>query len=151
MTIEALARSGKASEKQVYRRWKEIGGVTKENGVLVIPDGTRYPIRRPRKIDTYQEKLYFLLKAINTYRYIDEKMLLIPKNSFDVLIKELLSFGWIQENGTNNEFGANKYDATYSGSVVARKKKYAAIKDISEAVASVAGHFAGGIAAELVG
>ena len=151
MTIEQLAKNGKVSTKQVKKRWRDIGGVTKIGGALNIPEGTRYPMRKMRNIDTHEEKLYALLKAIDTYRYIDEVMLRIPKTSFDILIHELIDAGWIQDNGSGNEFGANRYDSTRLGSKVAREKKKAALKEIVAIISGAAGHLAGGVISELVG
>lgn len=151
MTIEQLAKNGKVSVKQVKKRWRDIGGVTKTGDVLNIPEGTRYPMRKMRSIDTHEEKLYALLKAIDTYRYIDEDMLGIPKNSFNILIHELIHAGWIQDNGSGNEFGANKYDSTRLGSRIAHERKKAALEDIITTISGAAGHLAGGVISELVG
>lgn len=149
MEIEILAEKGNVSTKQVKKRWKEIGGVTRIKGVLCIPEGTRYPMKKPRKIDTHEEKLYALLKAIDNERYINEDMLMTSKESFNTLIHELLELKWIQYNGSNNEYGANRFDSTLLGSRIAREKKSAALKEIISAFSGALGHFVGGVISEL--
>lgn len=150
MNIEKLAENGNVSTKQVLRRWREIGGVTKKGGDLYIPDGTRYPIRKPQKIDTHEEKMYVLLKAIDNERYINEDMLNTSKDSFDTMLRELLDLKWIRYNGSSNEFGANKYDSTLLGSRIAREKRSAALKEIINSISGALGHFVGGVISELV-
>lgn len=144
MTITDLANQAKVSEQQIKRRYKEIPGIEKDSeGNLAIPSGTRYPARRLPRIVTQEEKLYATLKAISEYCYIDEQMLRIPKESFDLIIGELLSQNWIRENGINNPHGANRYDATLQGSSIANKRRKKAIDDIAISIGSAAGAFVG--------
>ena len=143
-TITELAKQAKVTEEQIRRRYRDIPGITKgENGELIIPDGTRYPARKLRNITTQDEKLYALLKAISEYRYIDEHMLAIPVESFNLLINELLAHNWIQPNGINNPYGANGYDATLTGSMLVKKRRKQAVQEIANVIGGAAGAFAG--------
>lgn len=82
MTIEELANQAGVKVKQVKKRYKEIPGVTKnEDGSFTILDGTRYPARKPNRIETMHKKLRAMLLAIDKYKYIDAQALRISNNS----------------------------------------------------------------------
>ena len=81
--------------------------------------------------------------------YIDNQMLKISKSSFDTLIKELLSYSLLQENGSNNKCGANSFDTTIKGGEIALQKKEKAMLDLAEITGTFTGTFAGKIVSSL--
>lgn len=143
MTIEELANQAGVKVKQVKKRYKEIPGVTKnEDGSFAILDGTRYPARKPIRIETMHKKLRAMLLAIDKYKYIDAQALRISNNSLQLIINFALEKQWIQENGSENPYGTNKYDITFEGDRILRKRfSKREIEEISAAIGTGVGAF----------
>ena len=143
MTLREFSLQCGISENQIRKRYKEIGGVEYIDGEWIIPNGTRYPAKRLHHVDSFEEKVYALLKATSEYRYIDSKILHIPDESFNVIISVLLQQGWIQTNGIENPYGANHYDLTLIGANIINQRRYKSIEAISAMIARCAGDFTG--------
>lgn len=142
MTIEELANQAGVKVKQVKKRYKEIPGVTKnEDGSFTILDGTRYPARKPNRIETMHKKLRAMLLAIDKYKYIDAQALRISNNSLQLIINFALEKQWIQENGSENPYGTNKYDITFEGDrILSKRFSKREIEEISAAIGTGVGH-----------
>ena len=145
MTLEEFSLMSGISVNQIKKRYREIGGITKDEEGYHIPNGTRYPIRRPTHIESRNEKVYLVLKAIFLYKYIDAVMLRIPHESFELILEEMKTIGWIQENKTNNPFGANRFDTTLLGGEIIQKKKTEALREIAGTLSYSAGLFVKGV------
>jgi hypothetical protein len=141
ITFEEFVNISKVKENTVIKRYKEIPGIEKTDKGFVVLSGTRYPFdkRMLRGAKNSESKRYYLLKAISEYKYISEKELGLEKIQFNNMLDELLRANLIKENGTNNIYGANRYDCTISGDKVLMEKKNYAIKYISELVANGVG------------
>lgn len=128
MTISELANISEVAERTIRKNITDIKGVnTLEPEITFIP-GTRYKYNvRGTKLSTTEKRRLTLLMATSSMRYIDENMLHMSNESFNMMLEESLAFGLIKENGTNNPYGANKYDTTlkYTQFIQANKgKKY---------------------------
>ena len=144
MTIEEFLIISDVKESTIHKRKKEIPGLTYINGEYKIIDGTRYPYNLGNsKLKEQEDKILALLKATSRNRYIDHKMLKLQKKQFERLLNELERNGYIEENGTNNPFGANAYDLTFKGAELVQLSRNKALRTLSE----IAGRFAGGFAA----
>lgn len=146
MTIQQFCNISQQREQAIlnkYRKCKDcFPGVRYEKGSWTIPDGTRFPYDRRHLTKTSKDKRCHLLKAIDTYRYIDATMLHLPQKSFNLLISDLIAAELIQENGIDNPYGANKYDCTPKGSEAANlnwRDLAIFIKETTIAVATVTG------------
>lgn len=150
MTLKEFCSRSRKTEKTILNRYQknrsQFPGVKYEKGKWTIPDGTRFPYDRRHLAKTSKDKRYHLLKAIDLYQYIDADMIQLPQESFDVLLSDLITAGLIQENGSTNSYGANKYDCTPKGSEVASMdwKNFASvIKGVGEATGVFVGAFSG--------
>ena len=141
MTLEEFSAECGVSIRQIVKRCEEIGGVENRGGDWIIPDGTRYPARKLKNLNSAEEKMYGMLKATNDYRYIDHKMLHIPIQSFNLLVDHLIEQGWIQSNGIDNPYGLNRFDITPKGLTVIRHNRRDAISYIARTIAGCAGEF----------
>ena len=149
MTVSELSIISAISEKQVTKRWKEIRGAKKEDGVISFPEGSRYPFDLHRyKLINQEKRRLALLDAISCYRYVDNVSLKMPEESFKSLVKELCDAGLIRKNGTHNQYGANAYDTTIRYDEIRSHNIRKRISEITNIVASASGHFVGSIVAE---
>ncbi|MCD7881227.1 MAG: carotenoid oxygenase family protein [Clostridiales bacterium] len=126
MTIKELSEKCNISEQQIQKRWKDIPGITKEKGELHIPTGTRYPFDAHRyRFTNIRKRRDALLKATYKNRFVDCEMLKMEKPEFDSMVDELVHEGYLRENGTDNQYGVNKYDTTitYDGMLTAGNQK----------------------------
>ena len=64
------------------------------------------------------------------------------------MLKELLNAELICENHLINKYGANAYDCTSKGDALLKKSKAESVKEITDLVASAAGHFTGAFISE---
>lgn len=148
--IEEFSRISQRKISTIKRNHAKIPGLTLIAGEFDITKGTRYPCDLHRyKIENSADRRYLLLKTISEYKYIDHKDLKIHYEQFVDLIRELLDAELIKENNLYNHYGANAYDCTAKGDAILKKKKYEAIKEISDIVASAAGKFIGSVISEV--
>lgn len=97
-SIEDFARNSRVSVNRVKKRYKEIPGITKVGNTYKVEYGSRYPFPIGRySCKTSIEKRYAVLRAIMNYKYIDNKMLGIPAESFELILKDLLDRQLIQK------------------------------------------------------
>ena len=125
------------SEKTFNNRINDIPGVIHKNDETLIVYGTRYPFNlRNAKLKDAASNYYIILKAINSYRYIDEKMLKIYRNDFVVLLRELIKANLITNNHSPNTYGANSYNTTKLGMECVSESRKKAIISIRNAIES---------------
>lgn len=150
MTISELAAVSHVKEKTVIRNTNKIAGVlTDDNGIVVFPCGSRYPFNlRGNKLDTAGKRRLALLDATYRYQYIDHDMLHMTMESFSTMVNELLRVGYLQENGSGNPYGVNKYDTTIRYEQLRELPKSTQAKRIADDLASIAGHFVGAVICE---
>ena len=152
MTVSDLAAVSYVKEKTVIRNANKIPGViTGKNGKVAFPNGSRYPYNlRSNKLDTAGKKRLALLDATYHYMFVDHTMLHMTSTSFNTMIAELLQVGYLQENGSGNPYGANRYDTTIRYENIRALSRNAQVKEIAYDVASFAGHFCGAFCSENV-
>ena len=127
MTVDELARISGVTENTVIKNRDRIKGYkqTLTDDYFFTP-GTRYPFSLGfHKVETYADKLYVLLKALNNYKYISHEELRLEESQFNSMLNHCLSNGYIEPNHTNNPYGANGYDITNAGSEFYKKLKNA--------------------------
>ena len=149
MTIEELADFNGIEVATVKKRLGQIPGVELIDGEYVIPDGSRYPYDAHRyKFNDIDKRRRALLDAISKFKYVDSKTLKMTEESFVVMLEELEKAGYIMNNGSSNEYGANKYDTTllYAQDVELNPKKF--MDRIANKISGMAGHFVGGVISE---
>lgn len=135
----------------ILRRKDEIPVIKKVGKEWYALNGTRYPCKvNSFKIKDNWDKRYVLLKAIGTHRYIDNTMLCIYTNEFEMMLSDFVNAGLIEENHNSNNYGANGFSCTFKGSVYLRKQKSLAIKAIIEDIAKVAGIFTGAVLSQIL-
>lgn len=150
ISIDEFVRISQRKISTIRKNHAHIPGLKFHEGKYDILKGTRYPCDLHRyKIKDSADRRYLLLKAISEYEYIDHVKLKIYHEQFIDLIKELLDAGLIRENHLHNHYGANAYDCTALGDALLKKRKYEAIKEITEIVASAAGSFVGNVISEV--
>jgi hypothetical protein len=129
-------------EETIKKNIDKISGAKKENYEYLIPDSARYPYNVGRtSIKTRDDKRYILLKATSLNFYIDEKMIGMSKASFTALIKELIQYGFLLENGSGDKHGVNAYDTTLYADNILKQRKKQAVLEIAKAIAAVAGTY----------
>lgn len=145
MTVEELCTNGHVSISTLKGKWRHIPGVCYKNKVWIIDDGTRYPYDMRKIPRNSKDKRKCILQAIYNYKYIDNKMLGIPIQSFELLVNDLLNKDLIRENGTNNPYGVNRYDTTPIGEQLVIEEKWEELEKAvilsSEAVGTALGSF----------
>lgn len=151
MTISELAAISGVKESSVRRSIDRIAGTVVDNkGNVTIPAGSRYPYDVHRyKFDTIEKRRLALLDATYHFRYVDHTALHMSAESFETMLAELLCAGYLQPNGSNNEFGANQYDTTLEYERIREMTQFSKMKKIADAISSAAGHFVGAIENEL--
>ena len=115
MTVSEMANISDIKEKQVRKRWRDIPGATIENGVITFPEGSRYPY--PKRKRNFQKrgqiKRYkLILEATEAQRFVDHTYLQMTENSFQDILNDLVRAELLEENGSQNPYGANKYKVT---------------------------------------
>lgn len=146
---EFVNNSG-VKETTIKKKYKQIPGITKKDGVFQVISGTRYPYNlRHAKVDDFGSKIYILLKSISKYQYISHKELKLEYPQFKKMLEELLSAGLIENNHLSNIYGANAYDCTVKGFELLEKKDKIAKEEIINIIASAAGKFTGAILSEI--
>ena len=150
MTVSELAAVSHVKEKTVIRNTNKIAGVlTDDNGIVVFPSGSRYPFNlRGNKLDTAGKRRLALLDATYHYQYIDHDILHMTKESFSTMVNELLRVGYLQENGSDNPYGVNKYDTTMRYEQLRELPRSTQMKRIAAELAVIAGHFVGAVICE---
>lgn len=142
LTIEEFAGLVNRSLRTVKRRWRQIPGITYENGCYSVLEGTRYPFDAHRYvIKDSADRRYVLLKAISEEGYISPMELGVYQKQFDGFLGDLLAGGLIRANGMANTFGANGYDCTPEGDEVLSYEKQRAKREIAELIGIVGGSF----------
>ncbi len=135
MTIEELAAYSNISVDTVKRNLNRIAGVSKEDSE--IPDGSRYPYNLGNsKLKTHEKRCYAMLEATFHYRYIDEKMLGLPRDSFEQHVQDLVALNYLKLNGNDNPYGLNKYNTTLEYANLRRENKYQRARAISSIITS---------------
>ena len=84
-----------------------------------------------------------LLDATYSDRYIDYTNLKMEKPAFDSMIDDLLQAGYLKDNGSNNQFGANRYNTTIKYEEMKSLKVTQKINHIVSTVASFSGSLLG--------
>ena len=126
MTFDEFRRMYNVSEGTIRKRARkgEIPGMNCILNEYQIMSGTRYPYNvRGTRIKKYSDRVYIILKATSENYYVDEKMLKISKNQFDLIINELLANGLLIKNNEENPYGSNPYDVTGDGERIKNKKE----------------------------
>lgn len=152
MTIRELAAISDVKEASVMRNLRKVAGATiDDEGNMTIPEGSRYPYDAHRyKFDTIGKRRVALLDATYHFRYVDHTALHMSVESFKTMITELLNAGYLQANGSNNEFGANRYDTTLEYERIREMSQISKMKNIADAISSAAGHFIGAVGNEFI-
>ena len=136
ISISEFAERNDMSVESIKRNFNKIPGAEIIDDEYWILESSRYPFNVGNtKLDRRENKQYVLLKATSQFKYIDEKMLKMPKASFETLIKELIKCGLLQKNHSNNPYGANNYDTTAKAEEVLSKRKNKAIEMIEDIMA----------------
>jgi len=139
MTISDLADYSGVTEKRIRENLGGIQGCIKSQDDIVFAEGTRFPYNMGNyKLNNRGKRYCALLSATCRCQYIDHKMLKIPKTSFIAMLEELKNAGYLQDNGTGNLFGANRYDTTFQYEQIRQKRVETRIRLISEAIAKAA-------------
>ena len=149
ISIEKFADNNNVSVDVVIKNFGLIQGAYKENGVYMIPESSRYPyFLHNDKIETREDKVLVILRAINKYKYVDEDTVKLPKYSFDIIVKELLENGYLVVNGCDNPYGLNRYDPTNRTTEILKRRREQAIKEIANIAGTTVGTAIGaGVAA----
>ena len=152
MTLSELAAISGLKEASVKQNLRKVAGTIVDNeGNVTIPEGSRYPYDAHRyKFDTIGKRRVALLDATYHFRYVDHTILHMPVESFKTMVTELLNAGYLQANGSNNEFGVNQYDTTLEYERIREMTQFTKIKSIADAISSAAGHFVGAVGNELL-
>ena len=142
--LEKFAKMVDKSETTILKRRNEIPGIKNDGGSWVVLKGTRYPFKiNSCKIEDDNDKRRVLLLAISKYRYIDAEMLGIWEETFEGYLGDFLRAGLIQKTSVPNQHGANAYDCTEKGSLIAKAKYAQARKEMMTAISECAGAFVG--------
>lgn len=149
MTIEEFSEMVQKKPSTIKARWKDIPGVKKVNGSFVVMNGTRYPVKNNFKARNSEERRYHLLRAIYENKYIDATTLGIYQNSFKLLLKDLIDGGYICENGSLNQYGANYYDCTQKGESYFKNYNKKKSKELVAIASEAAGTFVGSIISQM--
>ena len=137
-------------ETTIKRNYKQIPGITKAGKDFIVISGTRYPYNlRRTKVDDFGSKMYTLLKAISTYKYISHKELRLEHRQFEKMLEDLLSANLIENNNLSNIYGANAYDCTIKGFEVLKQKEKRAKEEIVNMISSVSGMFTGAVLSQI--
>ncbi len=120
----------------------EIPGASVKDGKIIVLKGTRYPAKGIYKIDTYEQKMYVLLKAIDSYKYIDHRKLRLYEEQFCDMLKLLEKEKLIKRNGLCNSYGANGYDMTSKGSEIIKQRREKVLLFLAEFGGTFLGAFA---------
>ncbi len=116
------------------------------NHYMILEDA-RYPFRiKCLNVKNAEDARYYILKAMNEYRYIDNEILGISPSSFDFIVEELISNKLIKKNKSGNTYGLNGYDITGKGSEVFRENKQNTIKEIALILGAYSGAVIGNLA-----
>lgn len=147
ISLNEFANTVNRKPKTILRRKNDIPVIEKFGNDWYALSGTRYPCKVKRfKINNDWDKRYVLLKAIDGRKYIDGKMLHIYPNEFDMMIRDFVIAGIIEENHNGNTYGANGYSCTGKGAEIIKKSKTTIIKVIKallEEGANLIGNFIG--------
>lgn len=80
ISIPEFAERNDMSVESIKRNFKKIPGAEIIDDEYWIPESSRYPFNVGNtKLDRRENKQYVLLKATSQFKYIDEKMLKMPK------------------------------------------------------------------------
>lgn len=146
MTVQELARYSSVNENTIKTTPLKVKGATIRDDEIEIPEGSRWPYDAHRyKFNTREKRIDALLDATDRYRYIDECILGLTKESFQTMLDELIKAELLQPNGSSNQFGANRYDTTVLYNRIRNKRCADRVKIITDILASAAGSFVGGV------
>ena len=142
MTVSELSKISSISERQIQKNWEKIPDARKENGIIIFPEGSRYPCDLHRyKFNNQGKRRAALLDAISRYRYVDYTSLRMSEESFKSMIEELTTAELIRKNGASNSYGANGYDTTIKYAEIKGHRITKRITEITKVLASAAGAF----------
>lgn len=142
MTIQDLADISCVKLKTAKSQLKNVPGISSDGE---IPAGSRLPYDVHRyRFNNISKRRDALLQATYHYRYVDHHMLAMEENPFNEMVKELVEAEFLRENGSNNPYGANRYDTTLAYEDIGMMK-------MAKRIAIIAGKFAGAAAGELMG
>lgn len=140
MTVEELSNICNVKCETIQRNISSIPGYRYEDGS--IPNGSRWKYNiRNSKLRNTNDRRYHLLKATDEYKFIDHNMLRMSRDSFNTMIDELVQYGLLTENGTDNYFGANRYDTTMEYSRIKSDRKKSMIQNIAMFIGTAAGSY----------
>lgn len=133
-------------EKTIKKNCYKIpGAVINDEGCKFLA-GTRYPYNLGSiKLSDSAKKRYALMTAISKDRYINHTMLRMEVNDFILMLRQLISAGWIEENNSCNCYGANKYSLTIQGEEALAAHK----KEKLLTIASIAGTYTGAVLSQV--
>lgn len=121
ISIEEFSKMYGIKVRTLKMRINEIHIAEKFDNEWFILKGSRYPYRKSKRVK--KDKIFVtILKAIEEKKYIDEKYFNIYKEDFYGILKNLEEEKYIKKIETLNNYGANNYIITISGSKVIRKK-----------------------------
>lgn len=131
ISLNEFAQLVEKKPKTILRRKKDIPVIEKFGNEWYVLSGTRYPCKvNSFKVKDNYDKRYVLIKAIDNNKYINSKMLQIYPNEFDLMLRDFVNAGLIEENYNGNTYGANGYSCTDKGAEIIKKSKTTVIKVI---------------------
>lgn len=146
ITVEEFLNNANITEKTFLKKYKNIPGVTFEEGKFLILKGTRYPYNmRHNKPNTSLKKKMLLLKAIANYKYISHREIGVEVEQFKDFLTCFLKDGFIKCNYLCNEYGANYYDITNNGEEYLRQSSLKKLRDVALISSESMGVFVGTI------
>ena len=99
MTVKELSDISGINEKTIIKNYKKIPGMQYLDNKWILPDGSRYPYNlRRNQLKNIEDRVCCLLKATADFKYVDHKMLKMPKEPFDRVLKDLVEYGVLEEN-----------------------------------------------------
>lgn len=145
--IEDYIKTTNVSKRSIIKNRRFMKKVLKIRNHYMILEDARYPFRiKCLNVKNAEDARYYILKAMNEYRYIDNEILGISQSSFDFIVEELISNKLIKKNKSGNTYGLNGYDITGKGSEVFRENKQNTIKEIALILGAYSGAVIGNLA-----
>lgn len=140
MTVKELSDISGINEKTIIKNYEKIPGMQYLDNKWILPDGSRYPYNlRRNQLKNMEDRVCCLLKATADFKYVDHKMLKMPKEPFDRVLKDLVEYGVLEENENDNMYGANHYDITLKYIEIKHNKKRQNVLLIAEFIGSFCG------------
>ena len=141
ITLEEFARHYNLKPATIKKNIERIPGVEYVDRKYRVLEGTRYFYVSRSEIKTQSDQIFVILKALDNRRFVDEEILNCTKNEFNNLLNQLQKEGLIEENSSQNQYGANGYSLTLKGIEYSKMEKRQFMKYITE----IAGTFLGAV------